>query len=1197
MAPGQPSHGPTSPRQVVVTDLPGSVSVEAPLLAQRLRAAKPVTWRGKGDLIQVPWAPVLRGTWLVVDLWAGLSGLCIALLQSGLHFYGVAAECDGIAAGVAQSNMPNLVHVQSVEELRADFFVPFLQRHRPRGVIMGGGSPCQGNSSLNSSRQGLADQRSRQPTELARLRDEFAALPDMQGVELVVFLENVASMPKAVRSAYSDWMQGEPVLIDSGCCGWVQRRRLYWLTSRASSLTSTVAPPAGWVWEPTACDVPQLVYQGEKPLPNRCFFHQGFQPLFDPKEIVKHAGEGAMHPFTREFFHPVDRVAASSAEAVSRFMADARRFPPSAYEAGSLLWKQDEWRQPYPDERAQLMGIPPESLGQVPGGPALKRQRQNSLLGNGFHLYAILALFAMLPALLEAKIPRHVPGDEGVLLAERLQFSIWEPGRLPMFPGLFTAEDVVNRLPGLFPECPLSPTVWSSVLQKLQHCDLPALQAYTGWCRMRGMDVTELGPQPLHKGDRARIYSGLSGQRYPTDSSKGLDHLLPPGLGKRGHMNASAELPSPFQPTEWPEFDVVYVVDAICRWQTALPAYTAKLRHLLTTVARAVRPLEEALTVWRVESSRRVAADKRPGFLAAMTILLRWPDVYQAQNLVRGYPIVGHIAATGVFRTVEPRDIQALDDWLEQADAVVDALVRARPPKHAEDILQQTRAEQAKGFCSPFYSRSALDSMFGKGRWRPLERFQIVQADQKKRMIDNCRRTEHNSHTSMAETIFTVSVDFVASVASSLARRLVSPSSSLCALDWLRLRLGSDDLPDAYRGLPVLPAHQPFSVVAIYVPSVGWRFTVLWGLAFGLESAVVAFNRFPQVGIAISRRCCLALTAAYFDDELAVEAIADSDVSQQGLRLVFQLLGAMPQPDKSFRPTANRHYLGTSIHTGDFLLLGIIRVQPKHSTRAKVLARLDLALATNSLSRDEAGKLRGDVTWLFTMCLGHLGKLAGPTLTAHQYGEDPTLTSSDRLNLQVLRRAVLLAEPRDITVLRHRQQLVRVYTDASFEAGQLRLGWVIFRQSETPIAGTCLVPQATLAQWKPRTQQIFPGETLAALVLPQLCPNALRGSDVLWFIDNEAAAAALVRVASSESDILFLVQQAHLAFHSLNMRVWFEWIDTEANPADGLSRDGLDDEWTRAQPWSVHEYVFPSFLTPQQLLHQLAESIDESDSG
>lgn len=70
--------------------------------------------------------------------------------------------------------------------------------------------------------------------------------------------------------------------------------------------------------------------------------------------------------------------------------------------------------------------------------------------------------------------------------------------------------------------------------------------------------------------------------------------------------------------------------------------------------------------------------------------------------------------------------------------------------------------------------------------------------------------------------------------------------------DWLDLRLGTDDLPDAYRGLPVQDDHLRFSNVAVFVPGEGWRFTTMYGLAYGLESAVVSFNRFPQLGIAIA---------------------------------------------------------------------------------------------------------------------------------------------------------------------------------------------------------------------------------------------------------------------------------------------------------------------------------------------------------
>ena len=52
------------PRDVLVQELPPSE------LAARLVAAKPITWRGRGDLVQVTWAPVLRGSWLVLDLWS-----------------------------------------------------------------------------------------------------------------------------------------------------------------------------------------------------------------------------------------------------------------------------------------------------------------------------------------------------------------------------------------------------------------------------------------------------------------------------------------------------------------------------------------------------------------------------------------------------------------------------------------------------------------------------------------------------------------------------------------------------------------------------------------------------------------------------------------------------------------------------------------------------------------------------------------------------------------------------------------------------------------------------------------------------------------------------------------------------------------------------------------------------------------------
>ena len=38
-----------------------------------------------------------------------------------------------------------------------------------------------------------------------------------------------------------------------------------------------------------------------------------------------------------------------------------------------------------------------------------------------------------------------------------------------------------------------------------------------------------------------------------------------------------------------------------------------------------------------------------------------------------------------------------------------------------------------------------------------------------------------------------------------------------------------------------------------------------------------------------------------------------------------------------------------------------------------------------------------------------------------------------------------------------------------------------------------------------------------------------------------------------------------------DIRIWYEWIDSKSNPADGLSRDGLLDKWTKRQGWNLEE--------------------------
>eukprot|EP00439_Symbiodinium_sp_Y106_P048960 s3206_g6.t1 len=287
------------------------------------------------------------------------------------------------------------------------------------------------------------------------------------------------------------------------------------------------------------------------------------------------------------------------------------------------------------------------------------------------------------------------------------------------------------------------------------------------------------------------------------------------------------------------------------------------------------------------------------------------------------------------------------------------------------------------------------------------------------------------------------------------------------------------------------------------------------------------------------------MSAAYFDDELSLEFIANEEVSRKGLLTVFKLLGSPPQVLKSFAPGPNRHYLGTSVHVGDASLCSSVRFQPKFLTLQKVLGILDSVLESGRLERESAGKLRGDLQWFFSMVSGQACRFAAPLLRKYPHSDCAVLDSPAISVLETLRRLVVLAEPRSIDISTNPTELMHVYTDASFEDGQLRLGWIMFSSAfARPRGGTCVVPQRAIDEWMPRDQQIFMGETLAVLLLLILFPEMFRQRDVLWFIDNVGACSAAIHATSQEDDVHEVALAASAIRAQLACRCWFEWVDS-----------------------------------------------------
>ena len=177
----------------------------------------------------------------------------------------------------------------------------------------------------------------------------------------------------------------------------------------------------------------------------------------------------------------------------------------------------------------------------------------------------------MIPQLLGEKLPGSwCLADEKDLHA-RLVHTVWEPRYLDTCPGLLDAPAVVHGMQALFQTLPIPTSVWDGIARALGRLDLRSLQAYTAWQKRRGCTGECLGPHPLLAQDRATVFAGLSGQRWSSEATRGLDPLLPPGLGKDFHLAEAQLLPDPFHSRPWPEEDVQFVIEAVKVWRSAAP--------------------------------------------------------------------------------------------------------------------------------------------------------------------------------------------------------------------------------------------------------------------------------------------------------------------------------------------------------------------------------------------------------------------------------------------------------------------------------------------------------------------------------------------------------------------------------------------------------------------------------------------------
>ena len=121
------------------------------------------------------------------------------------------------------------------------------------------------------------------------------------------------------------------------------------------------------------------------------------------------------------------------------------------------------------------------------------------------------------------------------------------------------------------------------------------------------------------------------------------------------------------------------------------------------------------------------------------------------------------------------------------------------------------------------------------------------------------------------------------------------------------------------------------------------------------------------------------------------------------------------------------------------------------------------------------------------------------------------------------------------------------------------------------MGASLVLPSAVTEQWREQRTQIFPAEAIALpIALAWFC-SLIQGRDVIAFCDNASAVSALIRMSSKSEDVQTIAELFTVLCLKAECRCWVDWVDSESNPADGLSRAGVHDRWTLAQGWELAE--------------------------
>ena len=652
--------------------------------------------------------------------------------------------------------------------------------------------------------------------------------------------------------------------------------------------------------------------------------------------------------------------------------------------------------------------------------------------------------------------------------------------------------------------------------------------------------------------------------------------------------------------------DLQLAIEQVLRRGSKIQADRAKRLEALEAVAITLEPMRDALNEQKCENARAISADFNVAWAAMIIDAMEWPDIELPWKYVVGFEVVFDVADSGVFRAdPQPASISEAEFLANNTRAVKNISERIEKAAKADDeeskerrfhCWKRTKEEIEEGLVWKPKSKAQMDRKYKRGKWRCIGRNAVLQKG-KWRCIDNGKSSKHNKATTMHERITCGRADFPIMVAREFARRMRSKqqrqAKGVHKKPRLRLRHGTNDLRAAYRRVPT--SQPEYTCVAVWDnDNEKVVYCEVPGHNFGLTSAVVNFNRFPELATIAARRLLWCVTEHYYDDNDTTELeCADATGQEVLVALCSEVFFGFPfDPGKDVIMDQANEYLGV-VSDLSRAEEGFVTMDVSKKRRKKIKEIADRILREKQLRSGLASSLFGKARFLISPCFGSLGKACLQPIMEREYQRGASsLTSELHDSVEFISFLCDHLPPFELPLKPSPKERVVIFTDAEGKqrdggtAPSGHLGFVVIH----PKFGRRYAYAKAPTHWvelfdKVKERKSYIGQfELAAAITPflSLPPEWFQGYPVELWIDNAGAVGGLIKGYSGIPDCARIINLFHFAVAKLGLAsLWIDYVPSESNPADVPSRlhEMSEDEARRElrEFGELVEMVIPQF--------------------